>query len=383
MKIKSFDLFLTQMFKIIFISFIVALTSNVFAQDHYDYLKMAQYHFNEKHQFDSCIHYAKLVLAQDLQNATAWYMIAVSKSNTGETADALPYVQEAIKLNDTKCEFYDTRGFIYDDLEKFDSAIHDFNRAISMCPEFGNAYFHKGSCYASQKKYKQALPEYDKAIKLDPEYHLAYYNRAMAYRRTGNNAKAMEDYTKCISLNPEYAAAYVNRSNVFDDQFKYKEALADLMMADKLEPNDPTCLNNMYLIYSKQKEWVDALKCLDRILAIDSNSEDVFYARAITLTRLFRYEEALVDIDKEIQKAPHDVQYLNKKAFILTEKKDLLEAIKVYTQSINISPGAYAYYHRGRLYFIRGSKILAAKDYEKAVKLDKYFKLPNLKYKNN
>ncbi|MBK6330443.1 MAG: hypothetical protein IPF62_07960 [Bacteroidetes bacterium] len=103
----------------------------------------------------------------------------------------------------------------------------------------------------------------------------------------------------------------------------------------------------------------------------------------ITLTRLFRYEEALVDIDKEIQKAPHDVQYLNKKAFILTEKKDLLEAIKVYTQSINISPGAYAYYHRGRLYFIRGSKILAAKDYEKAVKLDKYFKLPNLKYKNN
>ena len=70
------------------------------------------------------------------------------------------------------------------------------------------SYFNRGDTYDKLGQYQLAIEDFNKAISLKPDYANAYYNRGIAYVKLGQYQLAIEDYNKAISLKPDYANAY-------------------------------------------------------------------------------------------------------------------------------------------------------------------------------
>ncbi|MCE3290923.1 MAG: hypothetical protein K0R83_2935 [Caulobacter sp.] len=89
----------------------------------------------------------------------------------------------------------------------YGEAALDFEEAIRLTPELGEAFVNRGVLRMADQDYAGALAEIDKGIQLGvDEPAKAYYNRALAQEGLGDAKAAWLDYRKAQSLDPEWDA---------------------------------------------------------------------------------------------------------------------------------------------------------------------------------
>lgn len=89
----------------------------------------------------------------------------------------------------------------------YDQAAKDFDLAIRLKPDVGEAYVNRGAAYIGQKRYADSLPEINKGLELGVEEPAkAYYNRALAHEGLEDAKSAYFDYQKALELKPEWSA---------------------------------------------------------------------------------------------------------------------------------------------------------------------------------
>ena len=98
-------------------------------------------------------------------------------------------------------------------------------------------YYENCNQYAQLEKWDLAIENCNKAIKLDPKSAESYLVRGMIYDRQEKSALALADYNRAIELNPKLTSAYVNRTNIYIEQNKLQLARIDSETAIQLEPN--------------------------------------------------------------------------------------------------------------------------------------------------
>ena len=131
------------------------------------------------------------------------YVIAFGKKEY-EAAEKI--ISELINMGGTYWE-YNERGHIYGIQGDCTRAILDYNEALKLNPQYGQAYNNRGAAYRLQGDYTRAILDYNEAIKIDPKYASAYYNRGLAHiiedspKRDVEQAK--KDYLKAVELNSE------------------------------------------------------------------------------------------------------------------------------------------------------------------------------------
>jgi tetratricopeptide (TPR) repeat protein len=89
----------------------------------------------------------------------------------------------------------------------YNAAIADFDRAISIDPNFVGCYDFKADALMAQGDIDAAIATYDQAIRVDPNYAGAYYSRGLAYEKKGDIARARESY-RAVLATPEEAKPY-------------------------------------------------------------------------------------------------------------------------------------------------------------------------------
>jgi tetratricopeptide (TPR) repeat protein len=138
----------------------------------------------------------------DLNGAIHHYTQAI---DTGE----LTQLQLAVVLN--------SRGVAYDMTGEPDKAIADFNAAIQINAEYGEAYVNRGLAWAKKRDYDRAEADFTAATRDEKFAFLAFNNRGNIYAEKGDYDHAIEDYSRAIRLRPDYADAYYGRANVHNE----------------------------------------------------------------------------------------------------------------------------------------------------------------------
>ena len=86
-------------------------------------------------------------------------------------------------------------------------AARDFEDAIRLSPDLGEAFVNRGVLRMADRDYAGALTEIDRGIQLGvDEPAKAYYNRALAQEGLGDAKAAWLDYRKAQSLDPDWDA---------------------------------------------------------------------------------------------------------------------------------------------------------------------------------
>jgi tetratricopeptide (TPR) repeat protein len=126
----------------------------------------------------------------------------------GNGADQCTQVLSVTTLSDhDKAATYVDRGAIYLQHRKFAPAQADFEQAMKIAPDLGNAYVNHGAAMIGQKHYAEGIADIDKGLPLNPDQpEKAYFNRAIADEALGDKASAMADYQKASALQPNWAA---------------------------------------------------------------------------------------------------------------------------------------------------------------------------------
>lgn len=168
---------------------------------------------------------------------------------TGDTAQAIRYVQEAIErdpeywaaidyaavmlsaIHDPKAEVYFKRlielnpnsqqsyykmGMFYMDQQMWNEAIEAFTKATQLNPSDAEAFFNLGYIHLELGVNDVALMYFDKSIQARQINHRAYYGRGFVYERMGDIMRAKSDYQQALAYNPQHEASRIALRRIAD-----------------------------------------------------------------------------------------------------------------------------------------------------------------------
>lgn len=86
-------------------------------------------------------------------------------------------------------------------------ATQDFNEAVRVRPDMGEAYVNRGAVLIGEHHYAESLTDLNKGLQLGVEEPAkVYFNRALAYEGMDDEKSAYFDYQKALELSPDWAA---------------------------------------------------------------------------------------------------------------------------------------------------------------------------------
>jgi tetratricopeptide (TPR) repeat protein len=149
--------------------------------------------------------------------------------------EAIYHYNEAIRIDSFNEILYRIwRGRTYARLDKHQLAIDDFNKAISLYPDYTDTYYDRGTSYGKSGQYQLAISDFNKIISLKPDNIEAYNNRGIVYTQMGIYQKALDDFNEAIRLKSNYADAYYNRAMVYLNQRDNISCCRDALKACEL-----------------------------------------------------------------------------------------------------------------------------------------------------
>lgn len=284
--------------------------------------------------------------------------------SAGKNDEAINLYTQAIALDDSNHVLYSNRSAAYAKSSKYEDALKDAEKCISIKPDFVKGYSRKGAALSFLKRYDEAIQVYEEGLKIDP-----------------NNQQLLTDLE---TARKDASAGGLNFFN--DPQFisrlmtnpKARELLNDpetamLMKMMQQQPNNPSLLSNPKI-----------MKLLGAVLGFDVGDEKDFDSKMET-------ENSASSTKKETntstskptsttsktsepaknakpEQSPADIE--KEKGNEAYKKKDFETALQHYNKATEHDPVNMTYYtNRAAVYFEQKKWDDCLKECEKAIEI--------------
>ena len=170
-------------------------------------------------------------------------------SEIGDWVEARKYFRKAIdsineeipptpKLKSLK---YSMRGSFKYELDDFEGALDDHNKAITICPNYASYYLSRADAKYKLDDFEGAIDDVNKFLQMDQDREdldLTYYLKAKCNFSMGNIKLAIKDISKSINVYPNDYIFWGFRGFCYMDIKEYRKALDDFSEAIKINPKD-------------------------------------------------------------------------------------------------------------------------------------------------
>jgi len=214
---------------------------------------------------------------------------------------ALALFNQALKLDTTQAQIYESQGKTLLQLKNFDQAITSYNRAIMLKANWADAYFGRGFACFKKKQYNQAMQDLNKAIALNAQ--VADYYHARGYVRYENKfyKMALQDFEQAIALDAKVGNYYNSRGMAKVALNEADSAMQDFIKANELNPELANPLYNAgLLLYAaalaeangRTQRANAALKLFEEAIKKNDQKIDHYLAKAATYEMLHKPAKA-------------------------------------------------------------------------------------------
>lgn len=143
-------------------------------------------------------------------------------------------------------------GWLKMNVRQLEEAIREYDKALSLFPDFACALFRKGGIYSAQKRFEEALKNYLEAGKADPKFCEAFFFQGITYKILGDLDRAMESYKKAVALDENNAAAHNNMGLICYYKKEYELAEREFEEVLRIFPNNPMGKKNLLAARSRK-----------------------------------------------------------------------------------------------------------------------------------
>ncbi len=157
----------------------------------------------------------------------------------GQSQEALADFNRAVERDPKMTTGYVNRGFVLNDLHQAGKAAKDFQTAIQLQPDYGEA--HLGLAYADLQLHrpKPALAQLDAAQKILGESHAWHLARAEGYRQEQDFSHAEPEYRAALRETPNDLTTQLAYADTLYRMHRFQQSIAALEVAEKLSPTNP------------------------------------------------------------------------------------------------------------------------------------------------
>ncbi len=153
---------------------------------------------------------------------------------------------KAIRLNNKEAKYFYYRGetiaaigAINKNTRGYKKALKDFNKAITIFPNYQDAYVKRGYVKFKLKDLKGAMADLTKSISLNPQNSMLGYDfRGRVKFELKDYVGAIDDYTNSLELGNNFEQVYMRRGDCYAELESYAGAIENYTMYTKLAPND-------------------------------------------------------------------------------------------------------------------------------------------------
>lgn len=182
--------------------------------------------------------FAHIVRYDTAANPEYQYYYAVVLGQVNKLDSSVYHFSKAIANGYEGADIYNRRGVVYYKAGKLQEAKADFEEAIRQDPSDYLKYQNLANLYADLEEYRKSIDIYEKALRLAEE-------KAEIYNRIGLNFysleifdNAKENFSKAILENPKNATYYDNRASARKELMDFSGAINDYTTSLSLYPDD-------------------------------------------------------------------------------------------------------------------------------------------------
>ncbi|MDA3838007.1 MAG: tetratricopeptide repeat protein [Candidatus Delongbacteria bacterium] len=221
---------------------------------------------------------------------------------TDEEGLKLEYYSIAIDLDELYISAYLSIGDVYIKLTRYAEALTIFNKLINLSAlKFPAAYSKRGEIYMNMDDYNKASKEMEKAIALEPNYADAYNSLGILYTKLKQYDNALNFFQKAISIDENYYRPYYLRARLYRKSTKYDKALADYSKAIKLNPKNPDSYYNRGLIYYLTGKYDESIAEYSKAIYFKGDCANLYYNRGIAYRKTDMLKKAIADYKKYLK----------------------------------------------------------------------------------
>jgi tetratricopeptide (TPR) repeat protein len=219
----------------------------MYASNNEQLLKAAREYFDRQDYKKAQIVLSDIVESDD-KNVEAFFLLANIFHINGEIGKAIKAFNKVLLLSPEHTDAAISLSVLYNDIGQYDEAKKVFETASERVKgknkgkglledkhinkKFASKHFEIAEMYFSYNRYDEALFEYNKVISLDPEDLVARIKIAKTYAKKGFIAKAIEELRSLKNQEPGYAPARISlgvihygNGNVLEAQAEWKKVL--------------------------------------------------------------------------------------------------------------------------------------------------------------
>ena len=224
--------------------------------------------------------------------------------NQGKLQQALEQATVLLQQFPSSSSLYNISGAVYKGLGQLDASVGAYKKALSIKPDYAEAYYNMGVILKHQGKLEEAIEACNKALVIKPDNAEAYNNMGIALQEQGKLEESIEAYNKALAIKPDYADAYYNMGGTLQEQRKLEDALEAYNKALAIKPDYAEASNNMGGTLKEQGKLEEAIEAYNKALAIKPDYAEAYNNMGVTLQNQGKPEEATEAYNKALAIKP-------------------------------------------------------------------------------
>lgn len=305
-------------------------------------------------------------------------------ASRGRYADALPLVDEALRLEPQRAELHHGRGQCLAHLGRSEEAVASFEETLRLEPGHQPAIRSKATVYSKLQRWANAAACLREALRPDPgnpdlrlelarclteqgvqlkaaggadpqlfhdavqaseAYAPAHFQLGVEHSEAGRPAQAKEEYTKAVQLQPGYVEAWNNLGVACRNLGEPDHAVEAYSMALKVNGNCKKTRENMAICllelgcrHLQRKEFKEASSFLKQALTHNSENADIFFNLGVMYAEKQKWDRAKVNYELATHFDPVHSNAHNNLGVIHRRQGNHDAAIACFEQALKADP---------------------------------------------
>jgi tetratricopeptide (TPR) repeat protein len=157
----------------------------------------------------------------------------------GKHDEAIHYFQSALKLAPNFYPAHNNLGTVYLSMSNFEQAQAEFEAVLKIKQSDTEAYFNLGNVFLLTQRYEEALHMVEEGLRRQPNSGFGEFLLGSVYERQARMNEAERALRDAIRLDPGLARAHLGLVNLYLRQQRTREAADELRFFLKNFPADP------------------------------------------------------------------------------------------------------------------------------------------------
>ncbi|HEV2320536.1 MAG TPA: tetratricopeptide repeat protein [Verrucomicrobiae bacterium] len=276
-------------------------------------------------------------LAVTKDNFVAAACLGQALDAAGDDADALPYCQEAVRLNPDYSSAQLYLGMVLSNEGDLTNALVHLNKAVQLSPEDWHFRYNLGKFLLEHGNADTAITQFDAALHDNPDFAEAHNALGKAYLKKGDLKLAVDALSQAVALEPNNAQFHYDLGTVLLRASQTAPAIAQFTEAVRLQPDFAVAHENLAVALAAQGDITGAIEHFATVVRLQPNDSEARFNLGLAYLNNHQADLAADQFQDELRLTPAAPKAHYRLAQALREQKQWSRAVSEYRKTLALA----------------------------------------------